>query len=268
MAKKKIEDLQQYWQEIAAKNGVPEEITQAIGESLGNEAVSKAFRQAFVATPDHHSTVDTVKAEAEARVKEWEKWYDDVALPAYKTNLSGIERLKQYENRFGDLDGNNGNNYSYDQPGVTEEKLMKIIDDRLRPLQSGVIGLTKSLPTMMLDYYDRFKEKLDVNEIQKISESEGLTPDMAYQKYIQPKIEEQRQTEFEMKIKEAEERGARKALSNHNLPVGDTPREPSVFFDREEYTPEKTPTPLQAERLSHEAFAEGWNTPEGDTGKQ
>lgn len=270
---KKIEDLQQYWQEMAQKANLSEDVIAALSESLGDEAVAKVFRQGFVPVPEHHSTLDEVRSEAEARKADLDKWYDENALPAYKNNLAGIERLREYETRFGDLEPENGGggtnmNQEASLGFRSKEEFEKYIEDKLRAQQGGFVGLAKVTPKITLDYYKRFGEVLDLDEVEKISTQKGLPPELAYQELIAPKVEEQRKADFESKIKEAEERGARQALSNHNLPTSTTPPEASVFFDREERAGDKAMTPLQEDRASSEAFNEGWASYEaGQTGK-
>lgn len=265
MAKKNTEDLRAYWQEIATKNGLDADTISAMDAALGNADVEKAFRKAFVPVPDHHSRLDEVKEEYNARKAELDQWYNDTALPAYQTNITGIERLHQYEATYGALDPDNttrqtANDLGFRSKAELDKYLDARLDDRLKSERAGYVGLAKSLPRMQVDYYNRFKKVLDPNEVEKISVKEGLPPDLAYERYIAPEVEAQREADFAAKIKEAEERGARSVATRHNLPVDSTPKESSPFYERlTTATPEKPLSEPEADRTSRAEFIDGWN---------
>jgi hypothetical protein len=255
---RKTEDLRAYWQEIASKNGMDPKAIEAMDAVLGNEAVARTFRQAFVPVPDHHSTVDSIKAEADAREARLDKWYNEQALPAYQTNLNGIETLKQYEALYGQLEPGGTTRADANAVGMNKADLDKYLDDRFRAERAGYVGLSKSIPKMTVDYLHRFGEVLDPDEVEKISVAKGLPPDLAYQDYIAPKVEAKRAAEYEIKLKEAREAGAREALSNAHIPIDSTPRESSPFFER--IPEDKAPTSeLEADRQSRDSFITGWN---------
>lgn len=257
---KKIDDLRQYWQEIATKAGLSQDVADSISESLGNESVAKAFRQGFVPVPEHHSTLDEIKNNADARVAQMNEWYNQTALPAYQTNLAGIERLRQYESVYGELDPNTTTRQTANDLGFkSKAELDSYIQEQLRSTQQTAANLMKVLPKLQVDYYNRFKEVLDLNEVEKLAVTKGLSPEGAYNEYISPKVEEQRQKEFELKLKEAREQGERDAVSKYHLPVDTTPKESNPFFGREP-APEKANTPLEEDRASRSAFLDGWNT--------
>jgi len=257
---KKTEDLRAYWQEIASKNGLDPNTIAAMDQVLGNETVARTFRQAFVPTPDHHSTVDTIKAEQEAYRAQIDEWYQNSALPAYQTNLSGIERLRQYESMYGSIDPETTTRQDARDLGFNSKaELDKILDDRFRAERAGYVGLSKSLPKMAIDYFKRFGKELDFDAVEQISVKKGLPPDLAYKEYITPEVEAMQKAEYEAKIKEAEERGARAALSQRHIPIDSSTKEFSPFFDRTAEAPAPA-SELEADRQSQSSFLEGWNS--------
>jgi hypothetical protein len=259
MAKKTVENLREYWQEIATKAGIDPTVAATIGDSLGDESVARAFRQGFVPVPEHHSTLDEVRGSADAHKAELDKWYNDQALPAYQTNVGGIERLRQYEALYGELDpSTTTRSQAADLGFQNKAELDKYLDDKLRAQQQGFVGLAKVTPRLTLDYYNRFKKVLDLDEIEKISVKEGLPPDLAYERFIAPEVEAQRKMDFDAKIKEAREQGERDAVSKYHLPVETTQREASPFFDRSMPTPKEPMSPMDEDRASRSAFNEGW----------
>jgi hypothetical protein len=260
MAKKNTDDLRAYWQEIANKNGLDPETTATMLAALGNEAVARTFRQAFVAVPDHHSRLDEVKSEYDSRKAELDDWYKSNALPAYQTNLAGIERLHQYEAAYGELEPGATTRQDANNLGFNSKAdLDKYLDDRLRAERAGNIGLMKSIPKMTVDYLHRFGEVLDTDEVEKISVKQGLPPDLAYERYIAPKVEAKRQSEYEEKLKAAREEGARDAISKYHLPVDTTPRESSPFYERLNNPEAKPMGEAEEDRAARSEFLKGWN---------
>lgn len=259
MAKKSIENLRDYWQEIASKAGIDPEVAASIGNSLGDESVARAFRQGFVPVPEYHSTLDEVRQGADARKAELDKWYNEQALPAYQTNLGGIERLRQYESLYGEIDPSTTTRAQAADLGFANKaELDRYLDEKLRAQQQGFVGLAKVTPRLSIDYYKRFGEALDLDEIEKISVKEGLPPDLAYERYIKPRVEEQQRKDYEVKLKEAREQGERDAISKYRLPVDTTQKESSPFFERTP-APKEPMSPIEEDRASREAFSGGWN---------
>jgi hypothetical protein len=261
MAKKSIEDLRAYWQEIATRQGLDADTISAMDAALGNEAVAKAFKQAFVPVPEHHSRLDEIKAEYNARKAELDQWYEQTALPAYQTNINGIERLHQYEALYGPIDSSDTSRGMANDFGFSSKaELDKYLDERLRAERAGYISITKAIPKMTVDYYNRFKEVLDPDEIEKISIAKGLPPDLAYKEYIAPKVEAQQKEQYEQALKEAREAGAREALSKANIPIDTTPRESSPFYERFSTPSDKQMSEPEADRASRSEFLNGWNS--------
>lgn len=262
MAKKNTDDLRAYWQEIATKNGLDADTISAMDAALGNADVAKAFRQAFVAVPDHHSRLDEVKAEYTGHRADLDRWYKEEAEPAYKSNLAGIEKLRQYEAVYGPLEaGDTTRADALDLGFKSKAELDKYLDDRFRAERAGYIGISKAIPKMSVDYYNRFKEVLDPDEVEKISVQKGLPPDLAYKEYIAPRVEAQQKEAYDKAIKDAREEGAREALSSRSLPVDSTPRESSPFYERTTVAKEaKDMSEVEQDRTSRSAFLEGWNS--------
>lgn len=259
---KKTADLRKLWQEIAQKAGINEDLAAAFDEALGNESVAQAFRQGFVPVSEHHSTLDEVRQEAEARKAELDRWYEQDARPAYETNLAGIERLRQYESTYGPIDSNSSTRADADALGFNSKAdLDKYLDDRLRAERAGYIALSKSIPKMVVDFQNRFGEELNLDEVEQLSLKKGLPPDLAYQEYIKPRVEAKRTEEFEAKLAAAKEEGMKEAISKYHLPVESTPGESSPFFNREELVTKdgKPVSEAEEDRQSRASFVDGWN---------
>jgi len=195
---KTVDNLQKYWQEIATKAGLAPEAVASIGQTLGDESVARTFRQAFVPVAEHHSTLDEMRNRTTAREAELNDWYQNSAMPAYQANLGGIERLRQYESLYGDISGQGGNLGTTTEGFLrNKEDLDKYLEDKLRAERAGNLALMKALPRMQVDYYNRFKEVLDPDDLEKLAVQKGLPPEAAYTELIKPKVEAQQKVEWE-----------------------------------------------------------------------
>ena len=172
-------DMKLYWQELAKKAGLPEEKAKAVLEALGDEAVAKAFNEGFKALPDYSRDLDRVrdetKASTAATVKgEYDKWYQETALPAYQANLQGVETLKKYQATYGPLDdaaANAASNGNRPNPDVLTKKEF---EEALRSRDQMYVNLTKTATRIATDYYHRFKEPLDVDAVEKLAVEKQL----------------------------------------------------------------------------------------------
>lgn len=252
-------DLKKYWQDLAAKAGLSPEDTETVSKALGQDSVAKAFKDGFIPIPDYHRNLDQVKQEVTSERQRLEEWHQRTALPAYQTNLAGIEELRRYKEAYGDLvdgpanyDNGNGNG-----AGLTQAQLDRYFAEKRRELDRDVVGLTKTVARMTMDHLTRFKEPLDIDAVEKLAVEKGLPPDLAYEKFIEPRVQAQKDAEFkaqlEARYNEGLKDGRTKAASSPNDP---RTKEYNVFFDR---TEDPKISDLDADRKSQAAFLEGWN---------
>ena len=258
--------LKEYAQELFKKGGLDNnEKAKAILEALGDDDIQKAFRNGFVETPAHHSTLDRLKGEwepkvtaAEAKIKQYDDWYATQAKPAYDQIAKEREALQRYQQTYGPIDSAADVRQAAAQTGLTMDEVKQLMAQTVQQQNQAYVGLTKDVAWATMDYQNRFKgELLDLDAIEAHALKTGVPFRQAYKDVIAPKLEEARNTEFEAKLKAAREEGARDALSKHKLPVESGPREPHPIFDRK--APDKALDDLSQERASREAFLEGWN---------
>ena len=257
-------DLKQYWQDLAKKAGVSEEKMKAISEALGDDTVAKAFKDGFVETPTHHSTLDRLKGEWEGKATKAEQdatalrdWYAKTGKPAFDQFGTLTSKLQAYEQTYGAIDGAADVRQAAHATGLTKEQVEAIVSEKESARNQGVVNLLKDVSYVTADHLTRFKEPVDIDALEAFAVKSGLPLRQAYKEFVNPKVEEQRNTEVEARVKAAREEGARDALSKHQLPVETRPKEAHLFFDRTEKP--AAVTELQAERQSRESFMETFN---------
>ena len=250
----------------ALKAGLTEDVIKGTLDLWGsNESFGKVVLDTFVPRPEVDRALSASKAEVEA-TKQYratlEKWKKDEADPAYRSHLASIDRLKKYEQLYGELDADASNadkGKVAAATGLTKEEVETMLRER-----DGRIGnVLKTVTDASVDHYIRFKEKLNLNELEKFAIEKGLPPDVAYEQYIQPRVTAQTNAEWEAKVKAARDEGARDALSRANLPTESKPKTPHMIFDADQF---KVKDGVNPERASRDAFLDGYAN--YDTDKQ
>ncbi len=259
-----MSDLAKYAQELFKKAGIEGDKAKAVLDALGDETMAKAFSEGFVETPRHHSTLDKTVGEykgklteAEKRAKEVNDWYASNGKPAYDWALANQKKLKDYEDLYGPIESGGDRRAAAQVAGMTQEQVAAFVEQREKQRDVAYVSMAKDIARASGEHLSRFKETLDIDAVEKLALERGLSFGQAYQAMVAPRVEEQRNTEIEARVKAAREEGARDALSKHRLPMDTKPREPHPIFDRKE--PAQGVSEFQQDRQSKESFLEGWN---------
>ena len=245
-----VEETKAYFTKLAQEAGLDETSTNAIVAGLGNEKFAKEIVHGFKRQDEFSRSMDQVRN----KETELTKWYNEQALPAYQQNLNGVQKLQEYEKRFGNLeDGQDPDKAVLPKDVLTKTELEAMLKQR----DQAYINLSKTLTNVSLDYYQRFGEKPDLAALEKMALDSGLPLEAAYDRFIQPKVEEKREAALKERIKTEREEAAREALSRYKLPVDAKPKEFHPMFDRETVKPGTSE--LEQERTSRTAFLDAWN---------
>ncbi len=253
-----VDDITKYWQKLAKEQGLSEKAVSAVLEVLSDEQAGKAFAQAFVPQSDYSRDLDKVRDEwkpkaetAQAELQKYNEWYEKTAKPAYEHNVKVADKLKQYEDQFGALDGSTVNKPPADV--VTKQDL----EELAARMSGNTARVLKDVTTVTLDHYKRFGEPMDVDALEKFAVEKGLPIRAAYDQMIQPKLRERETAEWEAKVKTAKEEAVREYASQHHIPVDSKPAESHPFFDRKE-VPQGT-SDLAQTRAGRDAFLAALN---------
>lgn len=242
----------------ALKAGLTEDVIKGTLDLWGsNESFGKVVLDTFVPRPEVDRALSdsrTKVEEATKTVSTWKDWYEKQAKPAYEQNIKSIDRLKKYEQTYGELDAEASNadkGKAAAATGLTKEEVETMLRER-----DGRIGsVLKTVTDASVDHYIRFKEKLNLNELEKFAIERGLPPDAAYEQFIQPRVTAQTTAEWEAKVKAAREEGARDALSRAHLPTESRSKTPHMIFDADQL---KIKDGVNPDRASREAFLDGY----------
>lgn len=256
----------EYFKGQATKAGVSEDKISSVLSALSDDALGKLFLDTFVPRPEFSSALDakeTERAKAAARAKELTDWYEQNGKPAYEQNKRGIERLKLYESRYGDIEGSEeGMEEAVKQTGLSMSQVEEYVNKRLTEQGQLYVGLTKTAVSVAQDHMMRFKEPLDVEALEKLALEKGLPLNIAYKEYIEPKVLKQQEETWEAKVKAAREEGYRDGASKARVPGVGSRDVPHPLFDAPVVKEGENP-----DRASRSAFMEGWDNYQQETAK-
>lgn len=203
-----------------------EAINPAIKDILADEKVSTKLREGVLARADYSSSMDTLRAERESfaaevaeartRIDGWQKWYGEASKQVATTQ----EQLEAYKEAYGDLDAGEKRRIAQNA-GYTKEEFEKRLQDEINKRDVANLKFADDLTDVKIDFMSRFKEPLDTEEVFKIAGERGVDLKTAYNQHIAERVEDQRNKEFEARIKQEREDAVKEYASKHNLPVLD-----------------------------------------------
>lgn len=250
-----VEEAKAYFTKLAQDTGLDESQREAVLKAFENDKFARGAADPLMRQDDYSRAQDKVRA----REKELTDWYTK-AEKAYNANLAGVEQLKQYEQLYGPLNGD-----SKIGGGTPAGLTQKDLDERIALLSQATVNLFHKGLRMAQDHLHRFGEPLDTQALERYAVENKITDtDLAYDRFVQPKLDAQRQrqdTEREAsvakRIEEAKAEAVRDFASRNKLPIDAGPKPFHPFFDRD--APKEGTSELDQDRASRGAFMEGWD---------
>jgi hypothetical protein len=233
MAKKTSDELfQAFLADVMAT--VPTDQRDTVEKVLKDERVSAKMKEGVLARSDYSRMMDEGRtelnsarqqfdgevAEARARIAGWEEWYGT----ASKQVADSTGKLKQYRERFGELDGT----AAPKEKSLSEEEFQRKLTEELQKHDIAAITFATDLTSVQIEHLKEFKETLDPNKLIETATKRGIGIKQAYQELVAPKIREREEKRFQDAVAAAKEEGRREAVSNHRLPFSG-PTEPHVL---------------------------------------
>lgn len=217
MAKKSDVAYEKFLADLKAINPKIEEI-------LTDEKTSTLLRDGVLAKSEFSSQMDTLRAErekfegevieAKERIAGWQKWYGDTSQVVAATQ----DELKKYKEAYGDLSEDEKARAAR-QVGLSAAEFDKRFSEKAQERDVAAMKFADMLTDLKMEHRDRFKEKLDTEELYKIAGERQLPLDVAYSVYTADKVEAQLKEQHKMDIEKAKEEAVRDFQSKHNLPV-------------------------------------------------
>lgn len=249
----KVNDIKEYWKELAKKQGIDDDSMKPILEALDKEGVRKAFSEGFKPLPDYSFDLDSVRERTrQEKDNEYKEWHEK-ELQKYNEYVKSVELLQQYEQRYGKLNQQQQQQASQ-QLGLTKEQLDEILNERLSRRDSAYMDLLE----VRESHLGTFKKPLDVKAFEEAWHQHpewGGSMKAAYKFYVEPEVEKLKEAEWENKLKARYDEGLRDGFTRKSLPGDHASKTFSPLFDRQESVSKLSEA--EQERHSREAFLEG-----------
>jgi hypothetical protein len=207
---------------------VPDDRRQTLEEVLSLDTVNSKLREGVLARSDYSRSMDALReerqalerevAEARTKIEGWQVWYND----ATRDYAEMQSRLNSYETEYGELEGRRQN-------FLTKEEYTAELGRRLEERDQLAIRFADVLTDLKLDHKAQFGEKLNTNELITYAQRQGLPLEVAYERFVAPRVDEMRKQEYEENLKKAREEGAREYAAQHQLPVSPSPAQPHAL---------------------------------------
>lgn len=192
----------------------------AIEENLvKNEKALSKIKDGVLARSEFSSQMDELDSakkafsqevtEARQKIAGWQDWYGSASKAV--TDLE--TKVKAYQETYGDLESGKKPRF------LTEEDFMSKLAEETRNRDAAAIKFADDLTDLKISHRERFKERLNTNDVLKIAGDRQLPLDVAYDLYVKDRVEAQNKTEREEELKAAREEGARDFATKHNLPL-------------------------------------------------
>lgn len=257
-------NAKEYIEQLAQSAGLSEEEkANVLKVATSNEKFAKGLEDSILMRSDYSRNMDALKAD---RAK-WEKFYQD-----------NLVWKAQEEQRLAELQAaQNG------QPPVQQQVVQQVQPDltaiekkweeKLAQRDGQMIGLLKVGMSLASQHAVEFKERLDVDALEKIAMDKKVSLQQAYDEYVAPRRAQQTEAQFKAKLEEARAEGARDFASKHKIPVDTQHREYHVMFDRDpkkqvgadDYVPNSGQLSPTSARVLRDNFVEEWNKTGAET---
>jgi hypothetical protein len=230
----KVQDIKAYWREIAAKAGLSGDDLKQVEGVLENDKFAKAFTDNFKPLPDYSQALDEVRDKAKAdKDAEYATWFngEQQKYQEYVNSLAELQRLR----------GLQSGNPSGEGTQMTQADIDKLVDAKLQASLESVLSRRDqaylSFRDADFDHMKRFNKPMDrvaFESAWKQNPTWGGDLYHAYEKWIQPEVDKQRETEFNTKLEARYQEGIRDGFSRRQVPTDHQSKEFSPFFDRKE----------------------------------
>ena len=216
-------------------------MTQALGKLYANEKIGPKLNALVkTATEDYNAQLGRAQA-AQQRLDKLEKeWYP-------QANQQYLQMQQQYQKVLGELEQARagGTPPEFDATKyVSKDDLQRYDEDRA----GRFARVLKETNAITASYVSRFKDTPDFEAIDKLATEHQIPLKAAYEKWIEPRVEEERKKQNEEWKKQQREEIERDVRSRYQLPVDHTPPETPPIYQR--LKPEDLPKDLDADLLA------------------
>jgi hypothetical protein len=250
----KVSDLKAYTRDVFTKAGLSDDALKQVLAVMDDDKALKAFTENFKPLPDYSHDLDDVRTKAEQKKDaDYKEWYDK-EQKKYQEYVDGLAELQTLRN------GQPPRNSEGIQ--MNQQDIDKLVDAKLQASLESILTRRDqaylSFRDADFDHMKRFNKPMDRVHFEKAwKEHPEWGGDLfaAYEKWINPEVEKQRETEFTTRLEARYQEGIRDGFTRQKMPTDHQPKEFSPMFDRKEDVAKLTSN--EQEKHSRDAFFAG-----------
>lgn len=265
-------DVDAYWNGIVEEMGLEPAAKAAVLKGFKEKGIDKKLIETMMPVDDYKRESGRVKArekEVETQAEKLQAKYQELVNQSLQ-NQAEVDKankaVQDYVNAYGTLpDGSRptvANMQATADDWLKREKSLKEeFENRLATQGNQFLSIMTDSLEAAGDYQQRFGEKLPVGELKKYAIDKGIPLTVAYEQFIQPKVNERQQKTFAEQLKAAREEGIMEGSKRSGMPIDTRPKEQSPFELNRMASVAKTTGQLSdLDRLSRFAEAYQGNT--------
>src|SRR6185312_11070503 len=211
------QSAEEWFAQLCTEAGFDEATTNALTAAAKNDKFSSAVNTTLRRATDDFNAMQGRVTAADKKVKE----LSDYGNQAFQANKQLIDELAALRNS-----GSNPNGGFDLSQFLTKADIAKLNEER----DNRYSAVIKDGLRLASRHAVQYGEELNVDELETYAREQNLPLALAYDKWVQPRVEAKRAAEaakekqsWEEKLKQAREEGARDYASKHKLPVDTAP---------------------------------------------
>ncbi len=221
--------------ELASAGLSDAQVTEALAKIYTNEKLGPKLNALVkTATEDYQAQL--------GRVKQYQDWYP-------KAQAEYDRMATEYNKVVAELTAQNGGGNGTPQPPTFDASKYVSKDDLVRfnaELGQRYAGVIKDSNRITASHAIRFKEAPDFEAIDKIATEQGIPLNLAYEKWVEPRVKEEEKAAKVQWEKQTREEIERDVRSRHNLPIEHVQAEQSPLFRKGAEAPKDMDAELMA----------------------
>ncbi len=212
----------EYFAQMCKEAGLDDAATSALTALANNEKLSPKFNSLVKrATEDFDAQTGRVKA-AEEKVRKYDEWYPTAkaAADAALQRTAEVEAELARRGAGGDPPAFDASKY------LTKEDLLKFNEESSKRFA----GVLKDATRIAARHVSKFGEEPDLDAIEQVAVKENLPLAAAYDRWIQPRVDEANKKQFQKEKEEYANQKVADTLSRYKHPVDQVPTDAAPVY--------------------------------------
>jgi|SRR5579864_7490384 len=207
------------FEKLAKDHGLSAEQTAAVLQAFDNDKFAGAVANGYARHSEYSSALDKVR-DLEGTKSQYEKWYNEQALPVLNAANAKLATLAEYEKLHGPLDDASraGRAAAAAATGLSREDVDKLLKERTDALSGAFVEYERTMANIREEHRDKFGKRLPVEELEQFMREKKINDlTVAYERWAKPQAEALDKTRREEERKKDREEWEKDFRSRNKL---------------------------------------------------